>query len=316
MKSYAPILIPTLNRYAHFQRCIVSLSKCTGAGDTDLIVALDYPLKESHWEGYRLIKDYLLTIGGGFKSLTVIERSENYGAVRNYLESMDYVFSKYKNVVFTEDDNEFSPNFLEFLNAGLSAFESDARVQAVCGYKLPINDHLIKNKEERHFFFAKTFSAWGYATWRDRYLNRRKLMSSLEVYEYLFKKNNSRDIYSMAPKKVLSLLANIKNKKELYGDSIFSLDNIENGTYCLFPTLSKVRNFGHDGSGANCGVVKDSIHQRTVVDERSTIDIVHRVRDDFDCNYAKLIASYYKLSIRDYASIPHLLISACFRVRR
>lgn len=40
---YAPVIIPTLNRYVHLKRCVDSLAKCTHAPDTELIIGLDYP---------------------------------------------------------------------------------------------------------------------------------------------------------------------------------------------------------------------------------------------------------------------------------
>ena len=81
--NYAPILIPTLNRYNHLKRCVESLAKCTHADKTDLFIALDYPLKEEHWEGYRQIKEYVSSIEG-FNKVIIIQRDHNYGPVENF----------------------------------------------------------------------------------------------------------------------------------------------------------------------------------------------------------------------------------------
>ena len=43
IKEFAPVLIPTLNRYEHFKRCLESLERCTWAEKTDVYVALDFP---------------------------------------------------------------------------------------------------------------------------------------------------------------------------------------------------------------------------------------------------------------------------------
>ena len=61
MKNFAPVLIPTLNRFNHFKSCLDSLRKCTYSDQTDLFIALDYPLKENHFEGYYKILNYLNT---------------------------------------------------------------------------------------------------------------------------------------------------------------------------------------------------------------------------------------------------------------
>src|SRR5690554_1524032 len=91
---FAPVFIPTLCRYQHFKRCVESLSRCTYAENTDLIIALDYPLTDNHWEGYRLIKEYLNDIKG-FKSVRIFERNENFGAARNIREAKEWILGKY-----------------------------------------------------------------------------------------------------------------------------------------------------------------------------------------------------------------------------
>ncbi len=49
--TYAPVLIPTLNRYEHFKRCLESLELCTGADKTDVYVGLDFPPSEKYHKG-------------------------------------------------------------------------------------------------------------------------------------------------------------------------------------------------------------------------------------------------------------------------
>ena len=84
-ENLAPVTIPTLCRYEHFKRCIESLSRCTLADKTEVYVALDYPAKESHWDGYNKIKDYLLSHKEdnlGFKKLKAYCKIENKRAIR------------------------------------------------------------------------------------------------------------------------------------------------------------------------------------------------------------------------------------------
>ena len=57
--TYAPIIIPTLNRIEHLTRCIESLRKNRLADKTDLYIALDYPPSQKYEEGYEKVKAYL-----------------------------------------------------------------------------------------------------------------------------------------------------------------------------------------------------------------------------------------------------------------
>ena len=59
IKQYAPVWIPTLNRFEHFKRCLESLERCTGADKTDVYVGLDYPPSDKYVEGWKKIDAYL-----------------------------------------------------------------------------------------------------------------------------------------------------------------------------------------------------------------------------------------------------------------
>lgn len=118
MKNRAPVLICTLNRYVHFKRCVESLASCTHASETDLFIGFDYPAKSEHWEGYKLIKEYLPRIFG-FKSVNITEQITNVGRDENWFSMQRLVLDQYDRIIISEDDNEFSSNFLDFVNKGL-----------------------------------------------------------------------------------------------------------------------------------------------------------------------------------------------------
>lgn len=125
--TFYPVIIPTLNRYTHLRRCVESLARNTHASETELIIGLDYPPSEKYVEGYRQVKAYLPTITG-FKKVTIFERPENWGAVKNYTHLINYVFNTYDAFIATEDDNEFSPCFLDYMNLMLQRYKDDHRI--------------------------------------------------------------------------------------------------------------------------------------------------------------------------------------------
>jgi hypothetical protein len=136
-------------------------------------IALDYPFKEEHYDGYNKICTYLETISG-FKNVVIIRRETNHGTSRNSHEARKIIFEKYDRFIFSEDDNVFSPNFLEFINKGLEKFKDDSSVLAICGYR-----HLYNIKHNDNNFFRQNvdFSAWGYGVWRDRYEKYQALLT-------------------------------------------------------------------------------------------------------------------------------------------
>ena len=62
---------------------------------TDVYVALDYPSKETHWEGYNKIREYLKGEFPEFASFNVIAREANYGSARNMRELRNDILKKY-----------------------------------------------------------------------------------------------------------------------------------------------------------------------------------------------------------------------------
>lgn len=255
IKTYAPVIIPTLCRYEHFKRCIESLSRCTGAEHTEVYVGLDYPAKEAHWDGYNKIKVYLESCGNlGFKKLIVIKRERNYGFGKNgnYATLRNFIFKNYDRCIMSEDDNEFSKNFLVYINRGLEMFKDEPKIFSIDGY------HYTEkiNKYPYRYYVYYGVCAWGIGFWKNKY----------EQYLNFYEKNPPRDIILSrnvfkiinTNKRLLLSLLIMNRKRVSWGD-------YKQGIYCLltnkvniFPIISKVRNFGVDGSGATCDIIDDT----------------------------------------------------------
>ena len=180
--NFAPVFIPTLCRFEHFKRCILSLASNKYADQTIVYIALDYPAKESHREGYELIKKFLETESFPFKELRVIKRSVNYGALKNYQASEEEIFELFDRLILSEDDDVFSPNFLEYINKNLDAFEHDKDVIAVCGFCWPLHFQFGRHNEMLQSF---AFSAWGYGIWKDRYQILKSEISREKMFKHI-----------------------------------------------------------------------------------------------------------------------------------
>ena len=171
METFAPVFIPTLNRYEHLKQCLESLSKCTWSDQTEVFVALDFPPSEKYIEGWQKNKAFLDNCGDmGFKKLHVIERHENYGTWSpgdrgNLRVLLEENLGPYDYYITTEDDNVFSPNFLEFMNKGFLRFKDDESVVALCGFRwyFPIQS------EGNTYFRLNAFSTpWGMGYWKNK----------------------------------------------------------------------------------------------------------------------------------------------------
>ena len=293
--NYAPVVIPTLNRFEHFKKCIESLSACTWSEYTDVYVGLDYPNKEHHWDGYKKIETYLSNCGNmNFKKIHVIKRPYNYGIGinGNFTDLRKEVFSYYDRVICSEDDNVFSPCFLVYMNKGLELFKDDKSILAINGYRHFYNIQIGKNT---YFRQNVDFSAWGYGIWKDRVESYQNLNN-----EY-FKSKLSKTIF-------LKVLKNGNNRAIQYlhccdkkwdkrmTDNILSVYAAINDYNVIMPSVSLVRNMGFDGSGVNCSNCSNKIveeHTKQIISEDRDFEFIGTGYEFYNENKSIYVRSTY-----------------------
>lgn len=242
--NFAPVIIPTLSRYGHFKNCVESLRLCKYSNNTDLFIFLDYPSKESHWDGYENIKKYLPTIKG-FKSINIIERKRNFGAVDNFFKSVEYVLERSDRLIFSEDDNVFSPDFLDFVNQGLDVYKDRKDILSINGYQYPV---ILPKINKQDVYLYNGFSAWGFGTWKDKWYEINWDLEALNS-----RLNNKRQANNLLSKKMIKSLNEIVETGNIKGDVIICYHQTVSNMYSVFPFVSRVKNTGHDGSGVHGG---------------------------------------------------------------
>jgi hypothetical protein len=246
LNSFAPVLICTMNRYKHFKRCVESLAACTHADKTDIFIGLDYPLNETHWEGYKRIKAYLPNIKG-FKNVDIVERDRNYGVNENWPNMYDYVFERYDRVIVSEDDNIFAPSFLEFVNKGLCIYQNRNDIFTVTGFNSPFP---MPSWYTQDVYLRTGFCGWGVGMWKDKW---RKVDWSLDSFNSMLNKKENYQKLKKYYRRYLPDLLKIRDTGVITGDGLVFLHMLHHNMYSVYPVKSRVRNTGHDGSGGNCG---------------------------------------------------------------
>ncbi len=254
---YAPIIIPTLCRYEHFVRLMESLKNNTWAQYTDVYVALDYPPSEKYEEGYNSICKYLESDFSCFANFCVIKRTYNMGSFANCESAIAQVLTKYDRFIRTDDDTEFSPNFLEYMNKCLMEYENDDDVIAVTGYSYPIKWKVSDGSKVLKENFICPM--WGTGFWRDKYY---------EAYDYIsVEKGLRRDashiikfgaidkMLDVAKYEFINLCLSPEFENTLaakMSDVALRMYTATQNKYIIVPAVSKVRNWGFDGTGEYC----------------------------------------------------------------
>lgn len=250
---YAPVLIPTLNRYEHFCRCLESLEKCTGADKTEVFVALDFPPSEKYRAGWEKIDHYLAEkeANNGFGQLHVIRREHNYGVGTEHGNADTLIadtMDKYDRYIFTEDDNEFSPCFLQYMNKALTKFYNDERVFLVCGYNpgIAAPDAYTSN----YYITRESGSPWGLGEWTYKRRAYQEYYLLEKLKELLKNKQTYLSLKKKQPHCIDTIISQIK-RSSLYGDAIKGVYSTLFDKYCIMPAISLVRNWGFDGQGVH-----------------------------------------------------------------
>lgn len=304
---HAPVVIPTLNRYEHFHKCLESLEKCTGAEYTDVYVALDYPPTEKYVEGWKRIDVYLheKEKSNGFKSITVYRRKENYFfsgkgnakvAIHDLPESVD-------RFIFSEDDNVFSPNFLEYINDGLEKYKSDSNCMAVCGY----NYNGVKLKGyKKNVYFSREYSAWGVGYWRNKktflesYCNRKFAESIISSWHSIWK------IYKNEPRILNTILLNLDCGRIFEDTMIVSYQYLYD-KYSLFPKVSKVRNIGFDGTGTSIFEVDDT-YDKQMIDKNLHFEVDDIGKDSIEIGASEVKKNFSRSYFMNFVILIRCVI--------
>jgi hypothetical protein len=305
--EYAPILVATLNRYQHFKRCIESLANCPEAKSSDLYIALDYPPSEKYCEGYNEIVAFLESGIVGFKSVNVLKRKRNLGGRRNFAEARREIFREYDRVIISEDDNEFSRDFLNFINSGLELYKDRKDIFTICGYIYPLR----LDTTGKDAFLHPIFSGWGFGIWREKFKDIK-----FDVDEAGRSLKNSKIRKKIKHRFLIKALEQIVKTGNITGDTLICLHQYKNNLYSVYPTNSRVRNHGHDGTGVNCVTdTHNSIYsnQEIVTNYK---DVLNNKNLEVDPKMIRSIDRYFKYrSFNFYINNPAALIKRILNQR-
>ena len=290
---YYPIYVTTLNRYEHFRRLVESLQRNTDVDKTEFIIGLDYPPSVEYKSGYEKIRKYIPSITG-FKKVTVFPTNINLGQYANGMRLRDYIKNQgFDGYIGTEDDNEFSPNFIQYMNWCLNYFRDDQSIYAICSC-MNIDVSGIKNNIYK---LNHAFSGWGIGMWFSRYNKlekyrdlsyQKKILDSISVY-CIF----SNRIYFVD--RILGMLRG----GWPYGDTLPMFLPF-NERWCIFPKLNKVRNWGGDGSGQHGGTAEVFEKYSTLPIDEDEVFVPQISGDIYSSIMQDRLNEAYKHSWRDY----------------
>ena len=242
--TLSPILLFVYNRPAHTRRCIESLSMNSLAAESELFVYADGAKTEAATSEVEEVRQYIRTLQG-FKSITIIERNENWGLAKNIIDGVSTQVKKYGKVIVLEDDLVVAPHFLRFMNDALETYQDEPKVGHIQACDFTQDASLPDT------FLIKWTGSWGWATWERAWKyfnpNGKELLQELEQRKltYTFDFNGKYGFTRMLRRQIEGKNNSwaIRWNASLFLNDILSLN----------VGRSLVQNEGFDGSGTNCG---------------------------------------------------------------
>ena len=269
------VLVPTLCRNEHLEKCLDSLMKNPWARYVDVYIGVDYPAKDSHWPGYREILKLMERDYSMFRSFHIYQRPTNYGADKNLDDLYQRAIQDHEQFIFMEDDTEFSENYLEYMLKALDFFRDDPDVIAVSGYSYPVR--LTTENNCNIITQNAIFNMWGAGFWKDKYeVCRKEIEEDLclvrdfsdNLKHYSFSRYRRADYINCVAgvdpddRDVHKLCYMFTSTTDIAMGVYMQVK----GKYQAMPVVSKVRNNGFDGTGLYCQAVKPARFGRITSD--------------------------------------------------
>lgn len=244
MNRFAPILLFVFNRPDHTEQTLKALKANTLAKHSHLIVYSDAPRSASDEPRVKQVR-HIVHQAEGFQSVTVIERTENWGLARSIIDGVTTQLAVHGRVIVLEDDLITAPHFLQFMNEALELYRDEPRVGHVyaCDFT---NDPTLPET-----FLLKWTGSWGWGTWDRAWKlfnpNGQELLNQLQERKltHTFDFNGRYGFTRMLRRQI----ARKNNSWAIRWNASLFLANVL--SLCVGRSL--VQNIGFDNSGTNCG---------------------------------------------------------------
>ncbi len=177
MEQLAPVALFVYNRPDNTERTLRALMDNTLAPKTEVIVFSDGGKDSASWAAVAKVRACVHRIArevqrnGRLKSLTIVERPENYYLERNIIEGINSVFVHHDRIIVLEDDIVTAPHFLDYMNTAFTLYADVPRVMHIAGFtRLDLlGDHPELVHPHAEVYFTPHTAGWGWGTWRDRW---------------------------------------------------------------------------------------------------------------------------------------------------
>ena len=164
-KFTTPVAFIIFNRPETTERVFTELAK---AKPTKLLVVADGARQNKVGEAEKVAATREIIERVDWDCEVITNYSDvNLGCRIRVSSGIDWVFEQVEEAIILEDDCLPDPSFFRFCQEMLEHYRKDLRIGAISGTNLQLGH----KRSEYSYFFSKYVHIWGWATWRDRWLD-------------------------------------------------------------------------------------------------------------------------------------------------
>ena len=284
--NLAPILLFAFKRNYELKQTVEALRNNLLAKESNLYIFSDAAKTQTDQPFVLEVRKYIKTIQG-FKNIHIVESEKNKGLANSIIDGVTQIINTNEKVIVLEDDLLTSPNFLVYMNHCLDRYSENKKVFSISGYTFP-----IANPNSLDIYFTKRGSSWGWATWKDRWVNIDWQIN--DYYQFKNNKNSRKKFNEMGSDMANMLDKQMNNKMDSWAIR-WCYNQFKNNQFTVYPFVSKVKNIGFsDGATHTFDIIN---RYDTVLDNSSKV--IFKLTDPYlDNSTLKKFISKYSIYTR------------------
>lgn len=304
-EKLAPIVLFVYNRPNHTQKTVEALQKNDLATDSDLYIFSDEAKDINSKKKVEEVRAYIDSING-FKKVTVIKRNKNFGLANSIIDGVTSVIEKYEKVIVLEDDLITSPYFLQYMNQGLELLKDKDNIWSITGFSFSREFMNFPKSYNEDIYLNIRPMSWSWATWKNRWS---RVDWKIEDYQ-LFILNNQRIKDFEQGGTDLTNMLNLQMNGQIDSWYIrWAYNACKFKMYTVYPSISYVNNFGHDGTGVHCACNQSSIYSHDEINKNKKI----QWNTDIKLNY-KIVKNFNKAFNLKFRSRLKILLKRFLKI--
>ena len=243
-----PIAYFAFNRPDHARRSLAALAANALAAESDLFIFCDGPRSEEEKKKTDAVRESCRA-ASGFKSVTLVEREENWGCGKGIFTRLDEFFSAHPAGVVVEDDIVLAPNALRWFNTCLERYAEEPAVFSIIGWSYPERYLTLPAEYPYDAYFSPRFSCgWGWASWADR---MRRVDWEVSDYEMFVRTSSLVRAFVRSGADLLETLKSQRAGTSQAWDVQAAYASFKHGQVSLAPRFAYATNIGTVGEGTH-----------------------------------------------------------------